>query len=217
MFICKSHARSLPHTVTAAVNLVRLSPPEVPIRNTLKSAMNALLRTAALIDALNEKTGRIACWLVLMACVISAGNAMLRYGFSISSNAWLEIQWYLFGGIVMLGAANTLKTNQHVRVDVLYSRYSERTRLWVDLLGGLLFLLPMVVMIGWLSWPMFANAYAIGEVSSNAGGLLRWPVKLLVPLGFLLLALQGISEIIKRIAALCGRTSLDANYERPLQ
>lgn len=179
--------------------------------------MNALLRTAALIDALNEKTGRIACWLVLIACVISAGNALLRYGFNISSNAWLEIQWYLFGGIVMLGAANTLKTNQHVRVDVLYSRYSERTRLWVDLLGGLLFLLPMVVMIGWLSWPMFANAYAIGEVSSNAGGLLRWPVKLLVPLGFLLLGLQGISEIIKRIAALCGRTSLDANYERPLQ
>lgn len=179
--------------------------------------MNALLRTAALIDALNEKIGRIACWLVLIACVISAGNAMLRYGFSISSNAWLEIQWYLFGGIVMLGAANTLKTNQHVRVDVLYSRYSERTRLWVDLLGGLLFLLPMAVMIGWLSWPMFVNAYAIGEVSSNAGGLLRWPVKLLVPLGFLLLVLQGVSEIIKRAAALAGHTSLDARYERPLQ
>lgn len=179
--------------------------------------MNALLRTAALIDALNEKIGRIACWLVLIACVISAGNAMLRYGFSISSNAWLEIQWYLFGGIVMLGAANTLKTNQHVRVDVLYSRYSERTRLWVDLLGGLLFLLPMAVIIGWLSWPMFVNAYAIGETSSNAGGLLRWPVKLLVPLGFLLLVLQGVSEIIKRAAALAGHTSLDARYERPLQ
>ena len=179
--------------------------------------MNALLRTAALIDALNEKTGRIACWLVLIACVISAGNALLRYGFNISSNAWLEIQWYLFGGIVMLGAANTLKTNQHVRVDVLYSRYSERTRLWVDLLGGLLFLLPMAVMIGWLSWPMFLNAYAIGETSSNAGGLLRWPVKLLVPLGFLLLVLQGVSEIIKRAAALAGHASLDARYERPLQ
>ncbi len=179
--------------------------------------MNALLRIATLIDALNEKFGRIACWLVLIACVISAGNALLRYGFSISSNAWLEIQWYLFGGMVMLGAANTLKTNQHVRVDVLYSRYSERTRLWVDLLGGLLFLLPMAVMIGWLSWPMFANAYTIGEVSSNAGGLLRWPVKLLVPLGFLLLVLQGVSEIIKRAAALAGHTSLDARYERPLQ
>jgi TRAP-type mannitol/chloroaromatic compound transport system permease small subunit len=179
--------------------------------------MNALLRIAALIDVLNEKIGRIACWLVLIACIISASNAVLRYGFSISSNAWLEIQWYLFGGIVMLGAATTLKTNQHVRVDVLYSRYSDRTRLWVDLLGGVLFLLPMVVMIGWLSWPMFLNAYTIGETSGNAGGLLRWPVKLLVPLGFLLLALQGVSEIIKRIAALVGRTSLDANYERPLQ
>lgn len=179
--------------------------------------MNALLRTASLIDALNERFGRIACWLVLIACAISAGNALLRYGFNISSNAWLEIQWYLFGGMVMLGAANTLKTNQHVRVDVLYSHYSDRTRLWIDLLGGLFFLLPMAVMIGWLSWPMFVNAYTIGEVSGNAGGLLRWPVKLLVPLGFLLLVLQGVSEIIKRAAALAGYSSVDAQYERPLQ
>lgn len=179
--------------------------------------MNTLLRLSALIDALNEKVGRIACALVLLACVISAGNALLRYGFSISSNAWLEIQWYLFGGIVMLGAASTLRTNQHVRVDVLYSRYSDRTRLWVDLLGGLLFLMPVAMIIGWLSWPMFMNAYTIGETSSNAGGLLRWPVKLLVPLGFLLLTLQGISEIIKRAAALAGQTGLDAHYERPLQ
>jgi len=179
--------------------------------------MNVLLRISALIDVMNEKIGRIACWLVLFACLISAGNAMLRYGFNISSNAWLEIQWYLFGSMVMLGTANTLKTNQHVRVDVLYSRYSNRTRLWVDLLGGVLFLMPMVIMIGWLSWPMFLNSYVIGETSGNAGGLLRWPFKLLVPLGFLLLALQGASEIIKRAAALSGRASLDANYERPLQ
>lgn len=179
--------------------------------------MTVLLRIAAMIDALNDKIGRIACGLVLLACVISAGNAVLRYGLNISSNAWLEIQWYLFGGIVMLGAAHTLRINQHVRVDVLYSRYSERTRLWIDLLGGLLFLMPMVVVIGWLSWPMFLNAYTIGETSGNAGGLLRWPVKLLVPLGFLLLALQGVSEIIKRAAALAGRASLDASYERPLQ
>lgn len=179
--------------------------------------MNALLRTASLIDVMNERIGRVACWLVLIACVISAGNALLRYGFNISSNAWLEIQWYLFGGIVMLGAASTLKTNQHVRVDVLYSHYSERTRLWIDLLGGLLFLLPMAVMIGWLSWPMFINAYTISETSGNAGGLLRWPVKLLVPLGFLLLVLQGVSEIIKRAAALAGHAGLDARYERPLQ
>jgi TRAP-type mannitol/chloroaromatic compound transport system permease small subunit len=179
--------------------------------------MKALLRIAAMIDALNECVGRVASGLVLLACAISAGNAVMRYGFNISSNAWLEVQWYLFGGIVMLGAAHTLRVNQHVRVDVLYGRYSERTRLWVDLLGGLLFLLPMTVIIGWLSWPMFINSFNIGEISGNAGGLLRWPVKLLVPVGFLLLTLQGLSEIIKRAAALRGHVQVDAAYERPQQ
>ena len=144
--------------------------------------MNALLRFSRLIDTLNEKIGLIASWLVLIACVISAGNAMMRYGFNMSSNAWLEIQWYLFGGMVMLGAAYTLKVNEHVRVDLLYSRYSDRTRLWVDLLGGIFFLLPMTIIIGWLSWPMFINSFHIGETSGNSGGLLRWPVKLLLPL-----------------------------------
>ncbi len=179
--------------------------------------MNALLRFSGLGDALNEKIGRIASWLVLIACVISAGNAVMRYGFNMSSNAWLEIQWYLFGGMVMLGAAYTLRVNEHVRVDVLYSRYSDRTRLWVDLLGGIFFLLPMAIIIGWLSWPMFINSFHIGETSGNAGGLLRWPVKLLVPLGFLLLTLQGLSEIIKRAAALAGHEDINARYERPLQ
>ncbi len=179
--------------------------------------MDTLLTISRLIDALNEKFGRVASWLVLAACVISAGNALMRYGFNLSSNAWLEIQWYLFTGMVMLGAAHTLRTNGHVRVDVFYSRYGERTRLWLDLVGGLLFLLPMAVIIGWLSWPLFANSWSIGEVSGNAGGLLRWPVKILIPLGFLLLALQGVSEIIKRAAALAGRIRLDGGYERPLQ
>jgi TRAP-type mannitol/chloroaromatic compound transport system permease small subunit len=179
--------------------------------------MTALLRFSGLVDALNEKIGRIASWLVLIACVISAGNAVMRYGFNMSSNAWLEIQWYLFGGMVMLGAAYTLRVNEHVRVDVLYSRYSNRTRMWVDLLGGIFFLLPMAVIIGWLSWPMFINSFHIGETSGNAGGLLRWPVKLLVPLGFLLLTLQGLSEIIKRAAALAGHGDINARYERPLQ
>jgi TRAP-type mannitol/chloroaromatic compound transport system permease small subunit len=179
--------------------------------------MNALLKISRLIDALNEKAGVVANWLVLAACAISAGNALVRYGFSLSSNAWLEIQWYLFAGIVMLGAANTLRINGHVRVDVFYSRYGERTRLWLDLLGGILFLLPMAAIIGWLSWPLFANSYLVGEVSGNAGGLLRWPVKILIPLGFLLLALQGVSEIIKRAAALAGRIRLDAAYDRPAQ
>ena len=179
--------------------------------------MNALLTLSRLIDALNEKAGLVANGLVLAACFISAGNALMRYGFSLSSNAWLEIQWYLFAGMVMLGASYTLKVNGHVRVDVFYSRYSERARLWLDLLGGILFLLPMAVIIGWLSWPLFANSYAVGEISANAGGLLRWPVKILIPLGFLLLALQGVSEIIKRVAALTGRIRLDARYERPAQ
>ena len=179
--------------------------------------MHALLKISRLIDTLNEKIGLIANWLVLAACVISAGNALMRYSFSLSSNAWLEIQWYLFAGMVMLGASYTLKMNEHVRVDVFYSRYGDRTRLWVDLVGGILFLLPMAIIIGWLSWPLFINSYNIGEVSGNSGGLLRWPVKILIPLGFLLLTLQGISEIIKRTAALMGYVALDARYERPLQ
>jgi TRAP-type mannitol/chloroaromatic compound transport system permease small subunit len=179
--------------------------------------MDLLLKLSRLIDALNERIGRVASGLVLAACVISAGNALMRYGFSLSSNAWLEVQWYLFAGMVMLGAANTLRINGHVRVDVFYSRYGERTRLWLDLLGGVLFLLPMAIIIGWLSWPLFINSYQVGEVSGNAGGLLRWPVKILIPLGFLLLTLQGFSEIIKRAAALAGRIRLDAGYERPQQ
>jgi TRAP-type mannitol/chloroaromatic compound transport system permease small subunit len=154
--------------------------------------MNALLRLSGWIDRLNGKIALVADALVLAACVVSAGNALVRYAFSSSSNAWLEIQWYMFAGMVMLGASYTLKMNEHVWVDVFYSRYSERTRLWVDLLGGLFFLLPMTVLLAWLSWPMFANSWAVGEVSGNAGGLLRWPVKLMVPLGFLLLTLQGI-------------------------
>jgi len=179
--------------------------------------MNALLRFSRLVDAVSEKISLIANWLVLAACVISAGNALMRYGFNLSSNAWLEIQWYLFAGIVMLGAANTLRINGHVRVDVLFSLYGQRTRLWVDLIGGILFLLPMAVIIGWLSWPLFANSYAIGEISGNSGGLLRWPVKILIPLGFLLLTLQGLSETIKRVAMLRGRLPLDVHYERPAQ
>ena len=179
--------------------------------------MDALLKLSRLIDALNEKISLIANCLVLMACTISAGNALMRYSFSLSSNAWLEIQWYLFAGMVMLGASHTLKRNEHVRVDVFYSYYSERTRLWLDLLGGILFLLPMTVIIGWLSWPLFINSFHVSEVSGNAGGLLRWPVKILIPIGFLLLSLQGLSEVIKRAAALAGRIRLDAHYERPLQ
>jgi TRAP-type mannitol/chloroaromatic compound transport system permease small subunit len=180
--------------------------------------MKALLKLSQAIDALNEKAGWIATWLVLFACLISAGNAVMRWGFDMSSNAWLEVQWYLFAGMVMLGGGYTLRTNEHVRVDVFYSRYGERKRAWLDLLGAIFFLLPMSVIIGWLSWPLFADSYAVGEISGNAGGLIRWPAKILLPIGFLLLTLQGISEIIKRAAVLRGHVDPDMpSYERPLQ
>ena len=178
--------------------------------------MKALLRLCGAIDAMNERFGRLANWMVLAACVISAGNAGARYALNLGSNAWLEIQWYLFGALVMIGAPYTLKVNEHVRVDVIYGSLPTRAQLWIDIIGGLLFLLPMCVIIGWLSWPMFYGAWEIGEMSSNAGGLLRWPIKLFVPLGFLLLALQGVSEVVKRIAALTGDGPVPPHYEKPL-
>jgi TRAP-type mannitol/chloroaromatic compound transport system permease small subunit len=178
--------------------------------------MSLLLQVSRAIDALNERVGRLAEWCVLLAVVISAGNALMRYGFSFSSNAWLEIQWYLFGAMFMLGAPHALKRNEHVRVDVVYGNLPPRLRLWVDLLGGVLFLMPAVLIIGWMSWPLFYESWRSGEVSGNAGGLIRWPIKLLMPLGFGLMALQGLSEIIKRIAALSGRRGIVADYEKPL-
>jgi len=159
---------------------------------------------ARAIDALNICVGRTVSWLVLVAVLVSAGNALARYGFDLSSNAWLEIQWYLFSAIFLLGAGWTLLRNAHVRIDVLSSRASKRTRAWIDILGGLLFLLPMAILILYFSWPMFVQSYVGHEISSDAGGLVRWPVKLLIPAGFALLALQGVSELIKRIAFLRG-------------
>jgi TRAP-type mannitol/chloroaromatic compound transport system permease small subunit len=179
--------------------------------------VKTLLAISGVIDAVNERFGRLANWCVLLACLISAGNALMRYGFSNSSNAWLEIQWYLFAAMFMLGAPYTLRMNEHVRVDILYGNVSPKMQLWIDLLGGILFLLPATIIIGWMSWPIFVDSFVSGEVSNNAGGLIRWPVKLLMPLGFGLLALQGISEIIKRIAALTGHRALIAKYEKPLQ
>lgn len=163
------------------------------------------LQFARIIDALNEAIGRGVKWLVLVATLISAGNAFLRYGFDLSSNAWLELQWYLFALIFLLGAGHTLKHNGHIRIDVLYSRLSPRGQAWVDLFGGLLFLLPMTGLMTWFSWAMFADAWAIQEISADSGGLVRWPIKLALPLGFGLLFLQGIAEIIKCSAMLLGR------------
>jgi TRAP-type mannitol/chloroaromatic compound transport system permease small subunit len=177
-----------------------------------------LLRFSAFVDGFNEHLGKICDWLVLLACVVSAGNAMVRYAYDTSSNAWLEIQWYMFAVIIMFGASYTLKKNEHVRVDIVYMMLSARQQIWVDIIGTILFLLPACILLGWLSWPFFAQSWAVGEHSSNAGGLLRWPIKLVMPVGFALLTLQGLSELIKRIAALEGlKVELEARYERPVQ
>jgi TRAP-type mannitol/chloroaromatic compound transport system permease small subunit len=179
--------------------------------------MKGLLALSRAIDAMNEKLGTIADWLVLLSCLISAGNAFSRYAFSISSNAWLEIQWYMFGALVLLGASYTLKRNEHVRVDIVYSNVSTRRQIAIDIFGGVLFLLPATLILCYLSWPVFYNSWIGNEVSGNAGGLIRWPIKIFLPLGFALLSLQGISELIKRIAMLTGHMKADLHYERPLQ
>ena len=179
--------------------------------------MRAWLEIARFIDRINERLGRVAVWLVLVTCVISAGNAASRYALGLSSNAWLELQWYLFTAMVLLGAPFVLTANGHVRVDVLYSRAQPRTRVWIDLLGLIFFLLPTAGLIAYLSWPLFIDSFQSHEMSGNAGGLLRWPVKLLLPIGFVLLVLQGVAEVIKRIAHLRGLLPLDSHYEAPVQ
>lgn len=166
--------------------------------------MNLLLALSRGIDQVNTWIGRAAAWLVLAAVVISAGNAISRKLFSVSSNAWLELQWYLFGAVFMLGAAWTLKLNEHVRIDILSSRFSKRGRDRLDLGGHFLFLLPFVLLHLNTAYPFFLTSFASGEVSTNAGGLIIWPAKLMVLVGFILLLLQGISEIIKRIAIMRG-------------
>lgn len=166
--------------------------------------MRFLLPLARSIDALNERVGRATLWLVLIVVLISAGNAISRFALGWSSNAWLEIQNYLFAAIVLLAAGWVLKHNGHVRVDVLAGRLSPRAQNWIDVFGLLVFLLPMALLIAWLSWPTFVNAWYTGEGSPNAGGLIRWPARLLLPLGFALLILQGVAELIKRLAFLTG-------------
>ncbi|MBN8477871.1 MAG: TRAP transporter small permease subunit [Burkholderiales bacterium] len=166
--------------------------------------MNAMLALAKLIDALNERIGRLVLWLVLAAVVISAANAIVRKAFDMSSNAFLEIQWYLFAAIFLLCAGWTLLRNEHIRIDVVAGRFSRRTQTWIDVFGTVFFLFPMVALILYEAWPWFVRAYASKEISSSAGGLILWPAKILVPLGFLLLGLQGISELVKRIAFLQG-------------
>ncbi len=166
--------------------------------------MSALLSLSRLIDRLNEFVGRWVQWLVLAAVVISAGNAIVRKAFDTSSNAFLEIQWYLFAGVFLLAAGYTLLRQEHVKIDVVLGRFSKRTQITVEIFGLLLFLLPFVYVVVTLVMPLVVKAYVTGEMSSNAGGLIRWPVFALVPAGFTLLGLQGLSEIVKRIAFLQG-------------
>jgi TRAP-type mannitol/chloroaromatic compound transport system permease small subunit len=201
--------------------------------------LTALLNFARAIDELSRRFSYVAIYLVLFASLISAFNAIFRYSTSAmlwlekylgggvfqgiidiyreNSNTLSEAQWYMFAAIVMLGGAWTLKVNEHVRVDLVYGSVSERTRTWIDLLGGIFFLLPMCVLMIYFTWPWFMQAWTTGEGSLNSGGLVRWPVKLLVPIGFALVGLQGIAEIIKCIAALRTDYVREFAYEKPLQ
>ena len=166
---------------------------------------------------MSEFVGRWVAWLVLAAVLISAINATVRKVFNMSSNAYLEIQWYLFAACVMLGAAQVLRVNEHVRVDVFYGRFSGKTQALIDLFGLTVFLLPVMAVMVWYAMPLFLKMYGSGEMSGNIGGLIRWPAMLLLPLGFSLMFLQGISEIIKRAAWLMHRYNAEFHYERPLQ
>ena len=179
--------------------------------------MPALLAFARGVDWLTDRFGNLAQWAAILACAISAGNAFIRYGFDISSNAWLEIQWYLFAACVMLGAAQVLRLNEHVRVDLIYGRLSTRARVWLDLFGLSCFLLPSMAVMLWYAAPLAWRTWVSQEMSNNAGGLIRWPVMLLLPLGFALVGLQGLAELIKRCAWLRGHTQSLPEYERPLQ
>ncbi|RIX48823.1 MAG: TRAP transporter small permease subunit [Rhodocyclales bacterium GT-UBC] len=166
--------------------------------------MTLLLKLSQLIDWLNERVGKGAFWLVLLMTIFSAGNASVRFIFNYSSNGLLEIQWYLFAAVFILCSPYTLQKNEHVRIDVLAGKLSPKGQAVIDIIGTLFFLLPMVIAVLWLSLPLVADSFRINEMSANAGGLIRWPVKAILPIGFTLLALQGISELIKRIAFLAG-------------
>mgnify|MGYP001369174855 FL=1 len=201
--------------------------------------MGLALAITHVIDEISRRVGIVAIYLVLASSMVSAFNALFRYstnglmwleretrtgifGWMIdiyreNSNTLSESQWYMFAGIVMLGASWTLKVNEHVRVDIIYGWVSERTRTWIDLLGGVFFLLPMCLLMVWFTWPWFLESWVSNEGSINSGGLVRWPAKLMVPLGFALVALQGVAEIIKCVLALTGSYVREFAYEKPLQ
>lgn len=171
--------------------------------------MKQLLCCAAAVDWLNERVGKAAIWLVLVMTLISAGNAVVRKIFDVSSNSLLEIQWYLFSTVFLLCAGYALQKNAHVRIDILTNRFGPRVNAWIDIFGTLFFLIPIAVMVGWLSWGVFLEAWHSGEMSNSAGGLIIWPARLLVPVGFALLLLQGLAELVKRVGVLTG------DYQQP--
>ena len=179
--------------------------------------MSVLLKFALAVDWVSKRLGWFASIAVLLTALISAGNAFVRYILDISSNGWLEIQWYLFAGIVMLGAPIVLALNEHVRVDLFYGRLKNRAPVYVDLFGLVFFLLPVMGLLTYLSWPLLVKMYVTHEMSNNAGGLVRWPAMLLLPLGFGLMFLQGLSEIVKRVCYLMGIYEMDTHYEKPVQ
>ncbi|AVS71307.1 sugar transporter [Paracidovorax avenae] len=179
--------------------------------------MTGLLQLARGMDWVSTKLSKVAGWAVLAAALISAGNALVRYGLDLSSNAWLEIQWYLFGTTVMLGAPVVLKLNEHVRVDIIYGKLRGRGPVFVDLFGLVFFLLPVMGLLTWLTWPFFWNMYVTREMSGNIGGLIRWPAALLLPVGFGAVFLQGLAEIVKRVAYLTGHLQISTHYEKPVQ
>jgi TRAP-type mannitol/chloroaromatic compound transport system permease small subunit len=166
--------------------------------------MEALRKISAVIDRVTALLGQWVSWLILVAVLVSAGNAISRKVLSLSSNAWLELQWYLYGAVFMLAAAYTLQRNEHVRIDIVTQNFSKRTRDWIDLFGHLVLLLPFVTLMAWLTWPFFWTSFFTGEASNNAGGLIMWPAKGLILLGFLVLLAQALSEIIKRVLVLAG-------------
>ncbi|MBM3397231.1 MAG: TRAP transporter small permease subunit [Betaproteobacteria bacterium] len=166
--------------------------------------MTSLLKLSNGIDRLNKGVGKVTTWLILIVTIVSAGNAIVRKAFNVSSNGLLEIQWYLFAAVFLLGAGYGFLKNSHVRIDFISGKLSARTRNWIDVGGIVLALFPFCFLCIYLSWPLFIQAFNTGEMSSNSGGLIRWPVYALVPLGFGLLMLQGVSELIKRLSFLTG-------------
>lgn len=188
-----------------------------PLTSKSEMFVSGLLKFALGIDWVSDKFGRIAAFAVMAAAMISAGNAFVRYGLDISSNGWLEIQWYLFAITVMLGGPIVLKLNEHVRVDIFYGKLKGNGPVFVDLFGLVFFLLPVMVLMVYFSWPLFVKMYLTGEMSQNSGGLIRWPAMLMLPLGFGWMFLQGLSEIIKRVAYLQGNYQMNTHYEKPVQ